>query len=456
MTLPSPPWHRQPRLLARLMTDPRPVLDELRDGYGPVVGLGAGPMRMAIVGGPTEVRELLAMGTEPFRWGHRFNVLGFVVGRSSMIVSDGPDWKRRRSAVQAGFSRRRLNGWVDEIVTQTDRRIDTVLHRAGGHPTVMDFDTEGRELVQEVVVRALFGPELARRSAEIAGLLRSAQNYLESPAFRQIPHPLPLGRRHRVRRDLIGLRAIVEDRIDHLRAHPADDPLDVLGALVTDATLTDDEIVDQVITLMGAGLDTTSATVSWMLWRTSLEDGDLWSRLAFEADEVLTGDRPFTAEHLARLDLAQRTVRETTRLHPAGSFSPRMAHDDVIVGGHRIRAGTLILWSPHLAGSDSAVWSDPTRFDPDRFIDLTPDQAALADAAWVPFGGGARNCIGFALAQMELRLILARIAQRLHLTPISNRVPRAVGMVVNRPHGGTPMTITTRTPQSTHGDRGMP
>ena len=79
----------------------------------------------------------------------------------------------------------------------------------------------------------------------------------------------------------------------------------------------------------------------------------------------------------------------------------------------------MIAWSPHLAGRDPHYWPDPLRFDPDRHLDPTPEQAAHAKAAWVPFGGGARNCIGFALAQMELTLIVARLAQRLHLAPVS-------------------------------------
>lgn len=444
--LPRPPWRHQARLLPQLLVDPRPVLDELHHTYGPVVGLGARPMRIAVVGGPAEIRELFAMGTDPFRWNHRFNVLEFVVGNRSMIVSDGADWKRRRSAVRSGFSRRRLNGWVDTIITQTDRWIDSILDRSGGRPATVDLDVEGRELVQEIVVRALFGVELAARSAEIAGLFGGAQQYLESPAIRQFPHPLPAGRRHRVRQDLISLRAIVDDRIATLRSKPdADgDPLDLLAGLVADGSLGDEEIRDQVVTLMGAGLDTTSATLSWMLWRTALAEGDLWAELAAEADEVLAGDRPFDASHLARLELADRVMRETTRLHPAGSFSPRMAHRDLVVGGYRVPAGTLVLWSAHLAGRDPTAWNDPLSFEPDRFVELTPEQEALADTAWVPFGGGARNCIGFALAQMELTLILARLAQRAEIEAPTRDVPRAVGMVVNRPEGGAPMRIGPR------------
>jgi cytochrome P450 len=437
-------------LLRQLLSDPRPALDEMREGYGPVVGLGAGPMRLAVVGDPAAIRELLSMGTDPFRWQHRFNVLGFVVGPRSMIVSDGADWKRRRSAVRAGFSRRRLDGWVDTIVTQTDRRVDRILARTGGHPTVVDLYVEGRELVQEVVVRALFGAQLAERSAEIAALFQPAQDYLESSFVRQLPHPLPVGRRHRVKQDMARLRSIIDDRIAELRAVPIDDRtdqvdrLDVLGALVADATLTDDEVRDQVVSLMGAGLDTTSATLAWMLWCTGVADGDLWTALGAEADTVLTEARPYDATHLARLDLAHRVMRETTRLHPAGSFAPRLAHEDLVVAGYHIPRGTLVLWSAHLSGRDPDTWDRPMQFDPERFADLDAEQAAMADAAWVPFGGGARNCLGFALAQMELTLIVARLAQRIDIEPVDDQVPRAIGMVVNRPEGGAPMRVTPR------------
>jgi cytochrome P450/NADPH-cytochrome P450 reductase len=85
------------------------------------------------------------------------------------------------------------------------------------------------------------------------------------------------------------------------------------------------------------------------------------------------------------------------------------------------------------------------QFNPERFADPTPEQKALADVAWVPFGRGARNCIGFALAQMELTLIMARLAQRLDISATRDHEPRPVGMVVNRPSGGVPMQTAERT-----------
>lgn len=451
--LPAPPWRQQPALMRRLLSDPAPLLDELTGDYGSVVGLGTGPVRMAVVGDPSALRELFAMPTDYFRWGHKFNVLGFVVGSGSMIVSDGADHTRRRGSVQAAFSRRRLNGWVPMIVERTDIAIDRLLDSLdvdrSADGAVADLYPTSSALVLEIVVRATFGERIAARAQEIGTLFERPQAYLESPALRQMPHPFPGTARAKVRADRQALDVIIDEQIAHLRENPSADPLDALAVLVAAGELSDSEIRDQVVTLMGAGYNTTAATLSWMYWCVSDTPG-LWDRLRDEADEVFgpLGSEPTLDEHtVSKLDLAGRTMRETTRLHPAGIVSPREAARDLSIGGFRIPKGTLILWSAYLAGRDPKAWTDPLRFDPDRFVDISEDQKALADAAWVPFGRGARNCIGFALAQMEITLILARVAQRLDVASTTNEIPRPVGMVVNRPEGGAPMRVKRVTPK---------
>jgi len=122
----------------------------------------------------------------------------------------------------------------------------------------------------------------------------------------------------------------------------------------------------------------------------------------------------------------------------------RAAGVDVRLGDHVVRRGALIAWSPYLAGRDPASWVDPLRFDPDRFAVLTPEQKTLSDEAWVPFGRGPHSCLGFALAQMELTLIVARLAQRVDLTIGISDLRRPLGMVVNRPEGGAQLRVTSR------------
>ena len=296
--LPHPPWRDQPGHLRRIFQTPHVVLDDLSEQYGPICGLGAGPARMAIVGDPAALRELFAMPNSSFRWNHKFNVLGFIVGKQSMIVSDGDDHRRRRSSVQTAFSRRRLNGWIPMIVEQTDAAVDRLLD--GIEPgNVVDMYPIGRALVLRIVVRSLFGERMSRRCDEIGDLFQRPQDYLESPAIRQLPHPFPRTTRARVRADREALDEIIDAEIAHRRANPTGDPLDILETLVADGTLSDAEIRDQVATLIGAGYDTTSASLAWMLIRATLVPG-LWDRLRVEADRG--------ARHAGR-----RTPRRRTR-----------------------------------------------------------------------------------------------------------------------------------------------
>lgn len=428
----------------RMFSDPQPVLDHLRAEYGPVVGLGFGPAKMAVVGGPEEVRSLFTRPVEDFRWNHKFNALAVVVGQQSMITSDGEDWSRRRASVQTAFSRRRLNGWIPMILEQADVAIDT-LPTEGAHE--IDLYRVGRAAILEIVVRAFFGESMADKATEFGDLMQGPQDYLELPAWKQVPHPFPIGARGRVRADRRAFDDLVRSAITRIRAHPSHDPNDVLEVLVHDDSVSEQEVLDQVNTLVGAGFDTTAASLAWMLWCCSLAP-QVWDALRTEADEVLgrPGSSHEGADHstLNRLEIAGRVVRESLRLHPAGVISPREAARDIEVGGFTIAAGTLILWSAHLAGRDPAVWDDPLSFDPDRFIEMNDEQRAAADAAWVPFGGGRRNCIGFALAQMELTLLISRLAQRLDVTPPTSGKPGPVGMVVNRPRGGVPFLVRRR------------
>jgi hypothetical protein len=390
-------------------------------------------MRLAIVGDPELIAALHTMPNDRFRWGHKFNVIGFIVGGESMIVSDGDDHRRRRRAATPGFAKRRLDGWIPIIVEEADAAADRALATADGRP--VDLYPVLRRLALGVVVRVLFGERVAARVDEIGALFERPQAYLESPALRQVPHPLPATRRARVRADRRALGAIIDGEIAHQRTdHTATD--NVLSALVAAGELTDSEIRDQVVTLIGAGYDTTAASLSWTVWCATT--AVLWDPLADEAAAAFAGEWDDTLT--ARLPLSERVMRETLRLHPAGAFAPRETACDIDdLGGYRIPKHTLVIWSPHLAGRDPATWNDEERFDPDRFVDR-PRSAP----GWVPFGGGARACIGFALAQLEITVAVARLAQRLRLQPSAPQPPAPTGLVVNRPTGGVAMTVRPR------------
>ena len=449
MALPGPRGRSNAHYIRRLFNDPAPALDSLRAEYGPICGLGYPGVRLAIIGDPALMHEMFSMKADAFRWNHKFNVIGvrFVVGKQSMIVSDGTDHQRRRGAVQRAFTRQRLNGWIPMIVQRTDTAIDQLIASSHDIERTVDLYPFGRDLILGITIHAFFGERLARRAAEFSDLFQRAQAFIEAPAIKQLPHPFPHTARSRVRADRRAIDHIIDEEVADRRANREGDPLDILEVIANDSTLSDAEIRDQVDTLIGAGYDTTASTLAWLLWRAATERG-VWQQLRAEADLVFgPTDAPIATPDetsFARLEYTQRVVHESLRLHPAGLIGARVAAADLQLGNHRISKGTLIVWSPHLAGRDHSVWADPLRFDPDRHRNLTPARKLANDHAWVPFGRGPHMCIGFALAQMELTLIVARLAQRLDLAPTSRTVSRPVGMVVNRPEGGAPFGVTQR------------
>ncbi len=449
MPLPRPQGIAATISAARGLTgDPCPTLDALGRELGRTFEIVAGPVRMVVIGDPGHLTEIYATPTDAFRWGFRLNVLRFYVGSGSMIVSDGDDHRRRRGAVQPGFARRRLDGWAPMIVAEADRTIDESILSV---PGVIDLFPIGRRLVLRVVINALFGTGFDARAEEIAALIEPAKTYLEQPALRQVPHPFPYSRRARTRAARASFDAIIDREVARRRADPTPDSGDVLDLLLeADSAakpgLSDAEIRDQVVTLIAAGYDTTTSSLGWTLLRAAGAPG-VWERLRAEADVVFASGAVGPAT-LQQLPYAKAVVREALRLHPAGVFSPREVTRDITIGHdanrHTIRRGSVVLLSPYLSGRDPNAWPEPLRFDPDRH--LAPEgQAAPMNPAWVPFGRGPRQCIGFALAEMELILFVARFAQRLDLELASTSVPRPYGMVVNRPVGGVRATAHRRT-----------
>jgi cytochrome P450 len=419
-------------------------LDELSARYGPTFEVGLGPVRLVVVGAPDHVREVLSTELDAFRWGRVFRNLSMVVGRRSMLVSDGEEHRRRRALVQPGFARRRLDSWIPLVVAEVDRLVDETLEGAASESVAVDLSDVTRVLVRRIVVRVLFGPNLGERADEIGELLEPAMSYASQPLLRQLPHPLPFTRRAEARAARRAVDGLLDEELARCRAHHDPAATDLLSALVgAEDGLTDAEIRDQVVTLIAAGYDTTTAAVSWLLSR-AVATPEVWSRLRAEADARLDRDAAkVDAAAFSELRWSAAVVREALRLHPPGVFAPREATRALTVGPYQLRRGTLVMWSPYLMGRDAGAWEDPLEFRPERFEGATLADAR-SDPAWAPFGRGPRSCIGFALAQMEMTLIPSRLAQRLDIALTEPGIPSPTGMVVSRPAGGLPARLRNR------------
>jgi cytochrome P450 len=201
--------------------------------------------------------------------------------------------------------------------------------------------------------------------------------------------------------------------------------------------MSDQQVRDEVMTLLFAGHETTSNLLAWT-WYLLASHPEVEQRLRAELDEVLGGRLP-TVEDLANLPYGYRVLEETLRLYPPAWSLARKALVDDDIGGYVLPASTIILMSPYVTHRHPAFWEEPERFDPDRF---TPERVAVRSRyAYFPFGGGPRQCIGNTFALMEAHLILATVAQRYRLRLVPDHPVEPQALLTLRPRDGLPMLL---------------
>ena len=171
------------------------------------------------------------------------------------------------------------------------------------------------------------------------------------------------------------------------------------------------ELADQVAVLMLAGGETTSAAVAWS-WHLLCGHPEILAAVQAETDAILGRDVAGW-DHLPRLDLTARVVREALRLYPPGWVIPRICTRPVTLAGRTLPAGSIVVFSPYVLHRRPDLYPEPHRFDPGRWLTPAPAQKA----SYLPFGAGATRCIGEEFGLAEATLILASMAARWDLTP---------------------------------------
>jgi cytochrome P450 len=160
-----------------------------------------------------------------------------------------------------------------------------------------------------------------------------------------------------------------------------------------------------------------------------------------EVDQVL-GQNPPTIENIGRLDYLDQVVKETLRLYPPIHVGNRLAAEDMCLGGYYIPAKTRVMYSIYLSHRDPAYWTEPADFRPERFDSLQRDFRP-PPFTYVPFGGGPRNCIGAAFAQVEAKVVLAKVLQRFELHSQPGKVTPHMGATLE-PRPGVFMCVQRR------------
>ena len=204
--------------------------------------------------------------------------------------------------------------------------------------------------------------------------------------------------------------------------------------------MSDALITGNLLTFAAAGHETTAKALTWTLYL--LARSPAWQeRIADEVSRVV-GKGPVEAHHLEALAITSRVIKEAMRLYPPAPVLGRMATKPVDIGGQHFKPGAMLvipIWAIH---RHRALWDDPDRFDPDRF--LPEAETRMKRAQYMPFGFGPRICIGMAFAMMEATVLLATFVRAMRFDWDGRLAPEPISRVTLRPKGGMPLTVSPR------------
>jgi len=395
--------------------------------HGPVVCFRNFRRRIYLITEPSLVEEVLVAKGPAFMKGRGTQRLARLLGRG-LLTLEQPEHLRHRRMIQPAFHRKRIDAYATIMVGETLAR----LGRWSDGETV-DVEHETNRLALDIVAKSLFGSDLSRDMDDISDALNAALQTFPAAMlpFAELFDNVPVPNTLRLQAAKKRLWSVVDRMIREHRAG-AGDPDDVLSMLLEarddsgGGALSDEAIRDEALTILLAGHETTANAMAWAFYLLD-RDPAICARLYAHVDEVL-GDRPATAADVPRLDFVRAVFAETMRLYPPAWVTARRALEPVEIGPHRLARGDIAIVSQYVSQRDPRFFSEPERFDPDRWSGPAPPKFA-----YFPFGGGNRLCIGEQFAWMEGILVLATIAQRVRLARAGAEEVATLPLVTLRP-----------------------
>lgn len=435
MALPAGPGLLPPLQTLRWVRDPYPFLDECRAAYGGTFTLRlAGFGESVFTDDPATIHEVFTASPDILQAGKGNDVLLPFVGAHSLLVLDGAPHARDRKLMTPPFHGARMRaygatiGVAAERVTEAWRPGETV----ATHPAMQSASLE-------VILRAVMGlddgPQLERGRATVTELLDTVGGALFFFGF--LRHDLgrwsPWGR-FLARRKLAD--AMWEEAVRERRAHPGEDILSLLLSARDEAgePMSDAAIHDELVTLLLAGHETTANALAWALaWLVA--SPEVLERLTAEVDEA--NDDPDT---LGKLPYLGAVCNEALRILPVFPIVMRVAAREWQGSTLTLPAGARIAPCIYLVHRRPDLYPEPDRFRPERFLDRT-----FSPSEFIPFGGGARRCIGAAFALYEMRIILATVLRRFRIGPVDG-APVAVrrNLAIGPRHGARVRILARR------------
>ena len=388
---------------------------------------------MVFFSDPAVIRQVFTGDAERLQAGQaNSKVFRLIVGPNSVLVLDGARHKRERKLLMPPFHGERMRLYGDMMCEITDRSIDT-------WPVETPFPIQPcmQEITLDIILRAVFGVNEDAHHSRLRALLMEYQRVMVGRNFF-----LTLIAWRRLTRLQRAIDRLLYDEIKRCREETEAGRTDIMAMLVAARAedgqpMSDEEIRDELITMLLAGHETTATALAWVIHRL-LQNPDILAAAKAEVASVI-GDGPHAstpdAGQIAELRYLDAVIKETARLDPVVPIVVRLLETDTHIGGYDLPAGSIVAPCIYLTHRRPDLWSDPEGFKPERFIARRTDPYTF-----FPFGGGVRYCIGAAFATYEMKIVLARLLARVSLRPDPGHAVRMVRRGITfAPSGGVPV-----------------
>lgn len=411
------------------------ALERVHGDMGDVFRLPLPGFAPTMLVGPEANRLVLVQEREKLLWRAERDPVTRLL-RHGLLVEDGESHDVLRRQMNPALHRSMLEGYVDVMWRATDEVIADWRrsHPQGGEIDMLD---EMRRLALLILTRTLFRADIAPQLESLWQAILGTLKYI-SPGIWLIWPEAP---RPGYRRALAQMDGYLYSLIAARRAemgHEAEEAGDLLGTLIASG-MGDDLIRDQLLTMLIAGHDTSTALLAWA--PLLLADHAAVQARILDEVQTLPYDRAPEIPELTPLETLDRSIKETLRLYPPIHLGSRIAATEIEFQEYRIPAGTRVIYSIYLSHRHPAYWENPAQFDPDRFAPELVKQRP--PYLYLPFGGGQRNCIGTAFAQVEAKVVLGRILQQLSFAPAARASRPRMGATLE-PQPGARVVIRWR------------
>lgn len=400
-----------------------------------------GKQRFYLVNDPDLVRQVLVTDGRKLDKGPGLRAARPLLG-DGLVTSHRDVQLPRRRLVSPAFTRDRMTGYAVPMVAAAE----ALSQRWESVGAEVDLSEEMARYTLDVLGRTVLGADLVPEAETIAEALTLALRGWERmmlPGGQQLVR-LPLPRFRAMWAASETLHGVVARMLAAPVAVDGAAPssaLDILRAARDgDARLDHDALMEETMTLLLAGHETTANALTWALY--SLAEHPAEQALLRES---LDGVGPVGYADLPGLHRTYAVVAETMRLYPPAWILERVAETDLEVDGYRVPAGSILLASQYALHRDPRFWDRPDDFVPSRWLDadgaFSESAPGVPKGAWFPFGAGSRMCLGESFAWTEAVLALAILVPRWSPTPDPARVVRTRAAVTLRPSGGLPVTL---------------